>query len=212
MPQGERDVRAGLWRRGGGWASARSSDKGGGAEAALACVRPAAPALLMRRRSTQPVGSPQPRPCRPADTPAPSRSPPPLHPPSAAGALVVSAAEAGPSASYELVLAGGGGTGGAGGGKILGSREFARYYRQRHRPGDARESVQAAQVQAQYRRLAVPLLVRLPAPASNWLFVFKLACWPGCWGAARAAAAPPATGVLARRSAPGRRSHPPGPC
>jgi pre-60S factor REI1 len=78
-----------------------------------------------------------------------------------AGALIVSPEEAGPSASYELVLAGDGSGGGSsgGGGKILGSREFARYYRQRPRLGDGRESVQAAMVQAQYRRLAVPLLV-----------------------------------------------------
>lgn len=97
--------------------------------------------------------------------------PPPLQQPStphtqilamcAAGALVLSTAEAGPSAAYELVLAGSGGPGGSGGGgKILGSREFARYYRQRPRLGDTRTSVQAAMVQAQYRRLAVPLLVR----------------------------------------------------
>ena len=73
-------------------------------------------------------------------------------------ALILSEAEAGPAAAYELVLAGGGG--GRGGGKILGSREFARYYRQRLRLGDLRASVQAAVVQAQYRKLAVPLLVR----------------------------------------------------
>ncbi|KAI3426265.1 hypothetical protein D9Q98_008640 [Chlorella vulgaris] len=73
----------------------------------------------------------------------------------AGGALVVSAAEAGPSAAYELVLANGGG---GGGGKIIGSREFARYYRQRPRLGDGRASVQAATVLAQYRRLSVPLL------------------------------------------------------
>ncbi|KAL4438232.1 hypothetical protein ABPG77_010593 [Micractinium sp. CCAP 211/92] len=71
-----------------------------------------------------------------------------------AGALILSSAEAGPSATYELVLAGSGG----GGTRVLGSREFARYYRQRPRLTDGRASVQAAQVQAQYRRLAVPLL------------------------------------------------------
>ena len=64
----------------------------------------------------------------------PITSPPPnlpLLPRRAAGALVLSEAEAGPSASYELVLAGSGGGGsGGGGGKIIGSREFARYYRQ----------------------------------------------------------------------------------
>lgn len=68
---------------------------------------------------------------------------------------------AGASASYELVLAGPGGpAGGSGsGGRILGSREFARYYRQRPRLGDARESVQRASVLAQYRKLSIPLLV-----------------------------------------------------
>lgn len=75
-----------------------------------------------------------------------------------AGPLILSTAEAGPSAAYELVISGGGGGGNSGGGKILGSREFARYYRQRPRIGDGRASTQAAQVQAQYRRLAVPLL------------------------------------------------------
>ena len=76
---------------------------------------------------------------------------------------MLSTAEAGPAAAYELVLAGDGsgrsGGGGGGGARILGSREFARYYRQRPRLTDGRASVQAAQVQAQYRRLAVPLLV-----------------------------------------------------
>ncbi|KAL4448436.1 hypothetical protein ABPG75_005655 [Micractinium tetrahymenae] len=71
-------------------------------------------------------------------------------------ALILSSAEAGPSAAYELVLAGSGGS--SGGARVLGSREFARYYRQRPRLTDGRASVQAAQVQAQYRRLAVPLL------------------------------------------------------
>ena len=45
-----------------------------------------------------------------------------------------------------------------GGVKILGSREFARYYKQKHRGGDQRESAVAAAVVAQYRKLAVPLL------------------------------------------------------
>lgn len=48
----------------------------------------------------------------------------------AAGALILGEAEAGPSASYELVLAGGSGGHGGVGTKIIGSREFARYYRQ----------------------------------------------------------------------------------
>lgn len=84
---------------------------------------------------------------------------------SQAGALILSEAEAGPSASYELVLAGGSGGHGGVGTKIIGSREFARYYRQRPRLGDNRASVQAAMVQAQYRRLAVPLLEGPPGEA-----------------------------------------------
>ncbi len=48
----------------------------------------------------------------------------------AAGTLILGESEAGPSASYELVLAGGGGGHGGVGTKIIGSREFARYYRQ----------------------------------------------------------------------------------
>ena len=51
-------------------------------------------------------------------------------PTAAAGALILGEAEAGPSASYELVLAGGSGGHGGVGTKIIGSREFARYYRQ----------------------------------------------------------------------------------
>ncbi|PRW45252.1 zinc finger protein [Chlorella sorokiniana] len=82
-----------------------------------------------------------------------------------AGALILSEAEAGPSASYELVLAGGSGGHGGVGTKIIGSREFARYYRQRPRLEDNRASVQAAMVQAQYRRLAVPLLEGPPGEA-----------------------------------------------
>lgn len=45
-----------------------------------------------------------------------------------------------------------------GGVKVLGSREFARYYKQRHRFGDQRESAAKARVVAQYRKLHVPLL------------------------------------------------------
>jgi pre-60S factor REI1 len=54
---------------------------------------------------------------------------------------------------YELAL-----PGNKGGVKVLGSREFARYYRQKHRAGDNRGSTAAARVVAQYRKLAVPLL------------------------------------------------------
>lgn len=46
----------------------------------------------------------------------------------------------------------------SGGTKVLGAREFARYYKQRHRTGDLRDSAAAARVLAQYRRLEVPLI------------------------------------------------------
>lgn len=42
--------------------------------------------------------------------------------------------------------------------RYLGTREFARYYKQKHRTGDDRSSAVAARVVAQYRNLAVPLL------------------------------------------------------
>ena len=73
-----------------------------------------------------------------------------------------------------MLAGGGGGRGGGGGGKIIGSREFARYYRQRPRLGDSRASVAAAVVQAQYRRLAVPLLV------SGSLLTGMPCCLPAC--------------------------------
>eukprot|EP00887_Chlorella_sp_A99_P007547 scaffold28.g7547.t1 len=76
-----------------------------------------------------------------------------------AGALVVADALAGgggAAAGYELVLPSP--SGAPGGGKILGAREFARYYRQRHRGGGEPAGGAAARVLAQYRRLAVPLL------------------------------------------------------
>lgn len=55
---------------------------------------------------------------------------------------------------YELAVPlSGGGT------RYLGTREFARYYRQRHRQGDRRVALtKAAAVLAQYRKLAVPLI------------------------------------------------------
>ena len=63
----------------------------------------------------------------------------------------VEAAEA--TGGYELALATG-----RGGVKMLGSREFARYYKQRHKGGDHRESTVASRVVAQYKKLSVPLL------------------------------------------------------
>ncbi len=57
------------------------------------------------------------------------------------GALVVGGGPvAVAAAGFELVV-GGGGEDGMAGGKVLGNREFARYYRQRHRPEDERRSV-----------------------------------------------------------------------
>jgi len=42
--------------------------------------------------------------------------------------------------------------------KVLGSREFAKYYKQKHRVGDLRASAAAARVQSRYRQLTVPLI------------------------------------------------------
>lgn len=42
--------------------------------------------------------------------------------------------------------------------KLIGSREFSRYYRQRHRNMDMRASAMAARVISKYRQLTVPLL------------------------------------------------------
>ncbi|KAK9828841.1 hypothetical protein WJX72_002352 [[Myrmecia] bisecta] len=54
---------------------------------------------------------------------------------------------------FELVLPGAE----PGQGKILGSREFARYYRQRHRPAETRQSVAINKVLSKYRLLGVAL-------------------------------------------------------
>ncbi|KAK9831427.1 hypothetical protein WJX81_003930 [Elliptochloris bilobata] len=54
---------------------------------------------------------------------------------------------------YELAVGGGGSS--SGGGKVLGSRQLARYYRQSYRPADARRSVAVASVLAQYRALGI---------------------------------------------------------
>ncbi|CAD7703810.1 unnamed protein product [Ostreobium quekettii] len=51
---------------------------------------------------------------------------------------------------YELVLTGEGGRE-----KIVGTREFARYYKQKHRPTEARESVLINQIVAKYRSLGI---------------------------------------------------------
>jgi len=49
-------------------------------------------------------------------------------------------ATAGATGGYELAV-------GDAGGKILGSRDFARYYRQNHKPIDSRRSTHLATVQ-----------------------------------------------------------------
>jgi pre-60S factor REI1 len=55
---------------------------------------------------------------------------------------------------YELII-----SGTEGGGKIIGNREFARYYKQRHKGTDGRASAIAAKrMRAQYSKLSVPLL------------------------------------------------------
>jgi pre-60S factor REI1 len=53
-------------------------------------------------------------------------------------------------AGYELLL-----DGGNGGGKVLGSREFSKYYKQRPRPLETRESVMVNTVLAKYRALGI---------------------------------------------------------
>mmetsp|Transcript_29012 Transcript_29012/g.81726 ORF Transcript_29012/g.81726 Transcript_29012/m.81726 type:complete len:417 (+) Transcript_29012:165-1415(+) len=58
--------------------------------------------------------------------------------------------EGGASAGYELVLQGHDDEP-----RILGSREFAKYYRQHPKPSDSRRSVQIGTVIAQYRRLGI---------------------------------------------------------
>ncbi|KXZ51114.1 hypothetical protein GPECTOR_14g95 [Gonium pectorale] len=72
------------------------------------------------------------------------------------GAVVLAGAVPGSSGSavagYELVV----GDGGGGGGKVLGHREFARLYRQRHRPEDERQSVVVNTMLARYRALGAP--------------------------------------------------------
>ena len=61
----------------------------------------------------------------------------------------------GAAAGFELTVTGGNDGGSV---KLLGTREFARYYRQRHKALDQRDSAAAARVVARYRKLAVPLL------------------------------------------------------
>lgn len=57
-------------------------------------------------------------------------------------------------AGYELVVGGDGSVGGSG--KIIGTRELARYYKQRPRPMDERQSVVVNTMLARYRALGAP--------------------------------------------------------
>lgn len=72
---------------------------------------------------------------------------------------------------FELVLSG---AGEKGQGKILGSREFARYYCQKHKPSDVRQSVAVNRVVAKYALhpcLVLSVLVFLVGPRlCIWLF------------------------------------------
>lgn len=61
-------------------------------------------------------------------------------------ALTADPGQAGDSAGYELALPASSNSAG----KVLGSRDFIRFYKQRHRPNDTRESVQANAVVARY--------------------------------------------------------------
>ena len=70
------------------------------------------------------------------------------------GALMLADVDAATAAgAFELALPSSGG-----GVRMLGAREFSRYYRQRHRAGDQRESAIVARVVSRYRQLSVPLL------------------------------------------------------
>ncbi|KAF6261751.1 hypothetical protein COO60DRAFT_735122 [Scenedesmus sp. NREL 46B-D3] len=72
----------------------------------------------------------------------------------------------GGGAGWELAVPAGQG-GAAAAGKMLGSREMAKYYRQKPRPLDARRSVAANLVVAQYRALGVETLGSKVPPAGE---------------------------------------------
>lgn len=61
----------------------------------------------------------------------------------------------GSAAGWELAVAGGAAGSGAARGKTLGSRELAKYYRQRPKPLDSRQSVAVNSIVAQYRSLGI---------------------------------------------------------
>ncbi|KAL6746598.1 hypothetical protein V8C86DRAFT_1839150 [Haematococcus lacustris] len=58
------------------------------------------------------------------------------------------------SSGYELLIPG---AAGGAGGKVIGSREFARYYKQRHKHGDDRQIVTVNTMLAKYRALGISL-------------------------------------------------------
>lgn len=66
---------------------------------------------------------------------------------------VTETGEGADSLGYELEVSGDAEAGTSS--KVLGSREFARYYKQHHKPADMRKSVQVNQVVAKYRALGV---------------------------------------------------------
>ena len=61
-------------------------------------------------------------------------------------ALTADPGQTADSAGYELALPASSNSAG----KVLGSRDFVRFYKQKHRPNDTRESVQANAVVARY--------------------------------------------------------------
>ncbi len=82
-------------------------------------------------------------------------------------ALASSAGAEQPTAvgGYELVV---GGDGYGGGGRVLGHRQFARYYRQKYRAGDPRHSIAINRVLAQ----CAPM-----PPCDRWRTVMHFMLW-----------------------------------
>lgn len=81
--------------------------------------------------------------------------------------LSISSSSAAVSAGWELAVPAGEGSAAAAAGKVLGSREMAKYYRQKPKPIDARRSVAAGLVVAQYRALGVETLGSKAPPAGE---------------------------------------------
>ncbi|WIA19832.1 hypothetical protein OEZ85_005740 [Tetradesmus obliquus] len=81
--------------------------------------------------------------------------------------LNISSGSAAVSAGWELAVPAGEGSAAAAAGKVLGSREMAKYYRQKPKPIDSRRSVAAGLVVAQYRALGVETLGSKAPPAGE---------------------------------------------